>query len=177
MKYSRDDLIQEIQKIDDVVVRNSPLDKKDGGIVFDWKNATFLLLPRNKNKESNPLYASQKLDGEFSLNYVYRPLDTLPLISTIDKLRIANYLTANSQNICSVIYRESADSFVISAKYNPIIENLAAFKSMESLKNNNIRYIIISLMSMCLFMSADLANLITEYTKDSELQIELLKGF
>lgn len=176
MYYSREDLIKELQSVEDITIINSPLEQNQEGIAYEWKNSTFMLLSSNEKDTPDNSSDDHKLDSVFGLYYVYRPTDIMTDISTLNKYRIANFVTTNSKNIASVTYRESTDSFQISAKYNPILENLQRFKSLVSQDNNkSIRYIIFFLMTMCFDMSATLARLVASYLEDSEKQIELMK--
>jgi len=169
MKYNRETLIPELQKIEGVNIMDSTSTNNE--IAFEWKGTVFLLSLQKSEASFNKSPSSGPLESEFSLDYMYRPIDLYSEFSVIDKYRITNFITAKTKNIASVIYRETSDSFQISAKYSPILEKLPSYKELvEQNYKKNFRYIILYLMSLCVYMSVEIASLISQNLTNDEKQ-------
>lgn len=175
MKYTPEILLKALEDFDETTIIQSSLEDGGGTIVYEWKGYTLLLsIPEASDKFG--VKNSKRFQSAFGVNYIFRPKDTLTKISTIDKYRISNYLTSKSDNICSIAYIEKNDAFKISAKYTRILENRPAFKTIKEDDHlESIRYILLYLMGMCFFSSADLAVMLDEFANEDNNASELVK--
>ncbi|WNI61399.1 hypothetical protein RIK65_14800 [Enterobacter asburiae] len=177
MKYSREVLLNALKDFEEITILQSSLENENGSIVYEWKGSTMLLsIPKKSDKFG--IKNSSRLQSAFGIDFIFRPEDTLTKISTLDKYRISNYLTAKAENVCCIAYIESKDAFKVSAKYMQILENRPEYKLTKQEDNSEtIRYILLYLMGMCLFSSADLAEMLEDFLDNDKDQSELLKDF
>ncbi|EQA6234144.1 hypothetical protein ACX5DZ_000812 [Enterobacter hormaechei] len=176
MIYKKRNLLDTLQNIDGITVASSIPNKKNNDIAFEWKTRKLIL--SFKDEETEFLDESSKFSSDFSLTFIYRPDVVMNFLTTKEKYLIANYLTATTKDISSVSFRESKDVFQISAKYNPMIENLSDYSPMsDELIQKNLKYIIMYLLSLCLGMAANLGEELKNLINSREEFLEKMKAF
>lgn len=176
MFYNRKNILEALSETDGIELISPTESSSENGIFFLWKTQkVFLSIMDNTNhNDAN----AHKYSSPYALNIIYRPTDGMDFISVIDKYRIANYVTANSHNIASACYRESTDTFQIKANYNPMMENLSAFRQLsDDFKETNLKYSILYLMSLCFDMAGVISKEIISYIEKNDESKQKIKDF
>lgn len=167
MENYRKLIIDSLKNIKGFQFKENPYlnDDKDN-ILVEWNDANFLIF-FNPSYEGKRLEIIKSLEAPFG---VYLPVfeninfSSLPIL---DKYRIANHVNDKNLSLAKVSYRERIDTFLIGSQYYPMLEQLNEFKSdYSAFIKKGAPFIILSLLTMCMESSKQLANEIERYNKD-----------
>lgn len=151
MKYSKEFIKNTLSGFKDFKVNDSSTTSKTPSDNFfvEFGNVKFLVnIPTSEelNVNKNKLVAPLGVSMAFPLNNLWG--DSIDLI---DKYRISNQLVDESLSTCTIRYDEKLNSYFITAYYYPMMEQLPEFKEIpELLQSKILRYVILSLSTMCL---------------------------
>ncbi|NIG15860.1 hypothetical protein [Pantoea sp. Cy-640] len=154
MEYSKKEIISSLRHMDEFKVIDDPLNDKDSDILVEWKGIPFFLSIDDKPDNKKSEY--KKTRTPFGVYFFY-PLDEkYSKISLLDKYRLAGYLTNENDGIAHTMYRESVDCIITLASHHQAFERLPEFKLMPAeFKFKGFRYILLSLITMCLETAKD----------------------
>lgn len=148
MEYSKKHVIETVKGFSDFKV-NQDKDDSESSFFVEFAGVSFLLtFASSDGNEKN----RHKLNASFGVNMAF-PLSNKwgQDIELIDKYRIVNKVNENSPAQARVFYDEKMDAFFITALYYPFLEQLPELRHTTPLfENKALKFIIISLSTMCL---------------------------
>jgi hypothetical protein len=169
MYLNKKSVIAGLQDLGDFKVITDVEDSIASDLILVERKGSRFLLSFNDEYDDSDLGSNKSLESPFGVHLI-RSLDGVYKgIPLLDKYRISNKLTTQSKSIATVTYREIIDAYLIGALYYPMVEQLQEFKSTSGLlEKKAIKFIVLSLLTMCFEKSSELNAVLDDYAHNSD---------